>query len=85
LWFRLVCFKSGHVLVLDPTTEPAGVALGPVHDDGSLKFGAGKQLQHLTENAGYSYHGGGGPSRVWGRQEFLTRAATTRQHWRSTL
>jgi hypothetical protein len=37
------------------------MALGSVLDDGSLKLGAGKQLQHLTENAGYSHHGGGGP------------------------
>ena len=32
-----------------------------VLDDGSFKLGARKQLQHLTENAGYSCHGGGGP------------------------
>ena len=32
-----------------------------VLDDSSFKFGARKQLQHLTENAGYSCHGGGGP------------------------
>ena len=51
--------QHGHELA--PTTEAAGVALGPVLDDGPLELGAGKQLQHLAENAGYSYHGGGGP------------------------
>jgi hypothetical protein len=42
-----------------PTTESAGMALGPVLDHGPLKLVAGKQLQHLAGNAGYSYHGGG--------------------------
>ena len=51
--------QHGHELA--PTTEPAGVALGPVLNDGLLKLGAGKQLQHLAENAGYSCHGGGAP------------------------
>jgi hypothetical protein len=37
------------------------VALGPVLGDRLLELLAGKQLQHLAENAGYSYHGGGGP------------------------
>jgi hypothetical protein len=37
------------------------VALGAVFGDGLLELGAGKQLQHLAENAGYSYHGGGPP------------------------
>ena len=50
-----------HGYELSPTTEPAGMALRPVLDDGPLKLGAGKQLQHLAENAGYSYHSGGGP------------------------
>ena len=50
-----------HGYELAPTTEPAGVALGPVLQDGPFKLGAGKQLQHLAENAGYSYHGGVGP------------------------
>jgi hypothetical protein len=50
-----------HGYELAPTAEPAGVALGPVLNDGSLKFTARKQLQHLAENAGYSCHGGGGP------------------------
>src|ERR1700746_3487320 len=50
-----------HGYELAPTTEPAGVALGPVLHDGPLKLGAGKQLQHLAENAGYSCHGGGAP------------------------
>jgi TATA-binding protein-associated factor Taf7 len=40
------------------------MALGPVLDDGSLELVAGKQLQHLAENAGYSYHGGGSPPMV---------------------
>jgi hypothetical protein len=53
-----------HGYELAPTTEPAGVALGPVFHDGPLKFGAGKQLQHLTENAGYSHHGSVGPPMV---------------------
>jgi hypothetical protein len=46
---------------LSPATEAAGMALGPVLDDGLLELKARKQLQHLAENAGYSYHGGGGP------------------------
>jgi hypothetical protein len=50
-----------HSYELAPTTEPAGVALGPVLNDGPLKLGAGKQVQHLAENAGYSCHGGGAP------------------------
>jgi hypothetical protein len=41
--------QHGHELA--PTTEPAGVALGPVLHDGPLKLRAGKQLQHLAENA----------------------------------
>ena len=51
--------QHGHKLA--PATEPAGVTLGPVLGNGLFKLVAGKQLQHLTENAGYSYHGGGGP------------------------
>ncbi|MGB7602612.1 MAG: hypothetical protein WBM24_20085 [Candidatus Sulfotelmatobacter sp.] len=35
------------------------MALGPVLDHGPLKLVAGKQLQDLAGNAGYSYHGGG--------------------------
>src|ERR1700757_381424 len=54
-----VAEQHGHELA--PATEPTGMALGPVLDDGPLKLGAGKQLQHLPENAGYSHHGGGGP------------------------
>jgi hypothetical protein len=50
-----------HGYELAPTTEPTGVALGPVVNDGPLKFGAGKQLQHLAENTGYSCHGGARP------------------------
>ncbi len=51
--------QQGHEL--SPATEPASVALGPVLGDRLLELLAGKQLQHLAENAGYSYHGGGGP------------------------
>jgi hypothetical protein len=51
--------QHGHEL--SPTTEPASVALGPVLGDRLLELLAGKQLQPLAENAGYSYHGGGGP------------------------
>jgi hypothetical protein len=46
--------QHGHEL--SPAGETASVALGPV-----LDHGAGKQLQHLAENTGYSYHGGGDP------------------------
>jgi hypothetical protein len=42
-------------------TEAAGMALGPVLDDGLLELEMRGHLQHLAENAGYSYHGGGGP------------------------
>jgi hypothetical protein len=38
-----------HGYELAPTTEPAGVALGPVLNDGPLKLGAGKQRQHLLK------------------------------------
>ena len=51
--------QHGHEL--SPATEPAGMALGPVFHHGPLEVAAGKQLQHLAENTGYSYHGGGGP------------------------
>jgi hypothetical protein len=51
--------QHGHEL--PPTTETAGMALSPVFDNGPLKLVPGKQLQHLAENARYSYHGGGGP------------------------
>jgi len=51
--------EHGHEL--SPTTETTGMALGSVRYDGPLKLGAGKQLQCLAENAGYSYHGGGDP------------------------
>jgi hypothetical protein len=51
--------QHGHKLA--PATEATGMALCPVLDDGSLELVAGKQLQHLAENAGYSYHGGVGP------------------------
>src|SRR5579863_4771427 len=55
-----VAEQHGHEL--PPATKPAGMALGPVLDDCPL--GAGKQLQHLAENARYSHHGGGGPPMV---------------------
>jgi hypothetical protein len=55
------CNRRVHGYELAPTTEPTGVALGPVLHDGPLKFGAGKQLQHLAENARYSYHSGVSP------------------------
>jgi len=51
--------QHGHEL--PPATKPAGMALGPVLGHGLLKLVAGKQLQHLAENARYSYHGGGSP------------------------
>ena len=35
-------------------------AAAPPAASGIPHPGAGKQLQHLAENAGYSYHGGGG-------------------------
>ena len=50
--------QHGHEL--SPATEPASMTLGPVQGDRLLELLAGKQLQHLAENAGYSYHGGGG-------------------------
>jgi hypothetical protein len=49
--------QHGHKLA--PTTEPAGVALGFVLADCGLKLDSRKQLQHLTENAACSIHGGG--------------------------
>ena len=54
-----VAEQHGHELA--PAGEAPGMALSPVLDNGSLELGAGKQLQHLTENTGYSYHGGVGP------------------------
>jgi len=50
-----------HGYKLAPTREPASVPFRAVLDNGSFKFNARKQLQHLAENAGYSCHGGGGP------------------------
>ena len=46
---------------LSPTTEPASMMLSPVLGHSRFKLLPGKQLQHLTENAGYSYHGGDSP------------------------
>jgi len=57
-----VAKQHGHEL--PPAREAAGMALGPVLDDGPLKLVPGKQLQHLAENARYSYHGGGSPPMV---------------------
>ena len=37
------------------------MTLDPVLGDGLFKLLPGKQLQHLAENAGYSYHGGDSP------------------------
>jgi hypothetical protein len=50
---------------LAPAGEAAGVAFGLVLAHRGLELGARKQLQHLTENAGYSNHGDGGPPRVY--------------------
>ena len=54
-----VAKQHGHELA--PAGETAGMALRPVLGHNPLKLVAGKQLQHLAENAGYSCHGGGGP------------------------
>jgi hypothetical protein len=52
-----VAEEHGHELA--PAGEAMGMALGALLHDGALKLLAGKQLQHLAENAGYSCHGGG--------------------------
>jgi hypothetical protein len=44
---------------LAPAGEAACVALRAVLHDGALELMAGKQLQHLAENAGYSCHDDG--------------------------
>src|SRR5581483_4079628 len=54
-----VAEQHGHKL--PPAGKSAGMTLGPMLDNGPFKLVPGKQLQHLAENAGYSYHGGGGP------------------------
>src|SRR5581483_10965840 len=54
-----VAEQHGHKL--PPAGKSAGMTLGPILDNGPFKLVPGKQLQHLAENAGYSYHGGGGP------------------------
>ena len=46
--------QHGHEL--SPTTEPVSLTLSPVLGDGLFKLLPGKQLQHLAEDAGYSYH-----------------------------
>ena len=51
--------QHGHELA--PAGEPACMALGLVLPNSPLELMAGKQVQHLAENAGYSCHGGGGP------------------------
>ena len=68
--------QHGHEL--SPATEPASVALGPVLGDRLFKLLAGKQLQHLAENAGYSYHGGGGPLRFTSRNANRSRVLPRR-------
>ena len=50
--------RHGHELA--PAGEAAGVSLGLVLAHRGLKLGTRKQMQHLTENAGYSNHGDGG-------------------------
>jgi len=54
-----VAEQHGHEL--SPTTEPASMTLDPVLGDGLFQHLPGQQLQHLAENAGYSYHGGDSP------------------------
>ena len=44
--------QHGHEL--SPTTEAPSMVLGAMLGDGALELVAGKQLQHLAENAGYS-------------------------------
>ena len=46
-----VAEEHGHELA--PATEPSGMTLGPMLEDRLFKLVAGKQLQHLAENAGY--------------------------------
>jgi hypothetical protein len=48
-----------HGYELPPAGKSAGVALGAVFPHRLLELMAGKQLQHLAENARYSCHGGG--------------------------
>jgi hypothetical protein len=48
-----------HGYKLAPTRETASMPFSAVFYNGLFKHGAGKQLQHLAENAGYSCHGGG--------------------------
>ena len=63
--------QHGHEL--PPATETAGMTLGSVFGDGLFKVVAGKQLQHLAENAGYSYHGGGGLPTIYVSQRNRSR------------
>jgi len=49
------------------------MTLGSVFGDGLFKVVAGKQLQHLAENAGYSYHGGGGLPTIYVSQRNRSR------------
>jgi len=63
--------QHGHELA--PASKPAGMALGPMFEDGLFKLVAGKQLQHLAENARYSYHGGGGLPTIYVSQRNRSR------------
>src|SRR5437667_12692423 len=42
---------------LAPAGHPLGVLLAMIMSHCRLKYGLGKELQNLTENAGYSFHG----------------------------
>src|SRR6266404_6356571 len=42
---------------LAPTGHPLGMLLAMMMSDCRVKYRLGKELQNLTENAGYSYHG----------------------------
>jgi hypothetical protein len=59
---------------------PTSMALGFVLPNSLLELVAGKQLQHLAENAGYSCHGGGGPAKV---HVFSTQTVAESRHRRS--
>jgi hypothetical protein len=60
--------QHGHELT--PAGKTPRMALGPMVSYGTLNLVAGEQLQHLTGNTGYSYHGGVGPlmARVFSTQ-----------------
>ena len=79
------CGESDRILSLSddlhglPVREKAAQAFGPVLDYRAFELGAGKQLQHLAENAGYSYHGGGGPCIRCQRGSNLSPSKPTRE------